>query len=493
MIWKETFEHFLMAANFHIQYCLDETETKRICQNICVKFYIFWFDTTFMKKQFHYCIHCGYVFGRSGFHSHKQTFTLEPEHVRFLEADFFINNEKHTGFIRKDFEYRFETGKMWGVGVPINPSQQVQFTPLHLRTPSQDWRSFPAETPPGDQSRPPPPPIHDYIPPPDNHYEHAQESYPHLFDCLSVDGFDRAQFEQFIRNNCSLFDETSGNDHLIVQKEKARMISVLAHNLYMMCTLSKNQMKQITAFWKAMIAFISPEAGAIANKIHVSYSSCLREAKRRSDETQARHHEMFRNCMYFSLALDTAQFGLDHHISCVVRFGFDDKIQQENLFFEKVSETTGHGLARFVFMKLLEKQCDFSKLVSITTDGAKNMISQQRGLASEIVQMANNQLGTTKRIGVDVHCLWCIDHRLNLVARDFNKVPNINFEILSIDWITAKDRLVSYTAFVKANRETSKKKIPPPSDIRWLFYRDALVALLEQTQEVDAFLNQNRR
>ena len=76
------------------------------------------------------------------------------------------------------------------------------------------------------------------------------------------------------------------------------------------------------------------------------------------------------------------------------------------------------------------------------------MISQQHGMANEIVQMANSQLGTTKRIGVDVHGLWCIDHRLILVARDFNKVPNVNFVILFIGWITAKDRLVSYTAFV---------------------------------------------
>ena len=58
-------------------------------------------------------------------------------------------------------------------------------------------------------------------------------------------------------------------------------------------------------------------------------------------------------------------------ISRVARFGFEEKIQQETLFFEKVTETTGHGLARFVFVKLVEKQCDFSKLVSITTDGAK--------------------------------------------------------------------------------------------------------------------------
>ena len=114
-------------------------------------------------------------------------------------------------------------------------------------------------------------------------------------------------------------------------------------------------------------------------------------------------------------------------------------------------------------------------------------------MANEIVKMANEEFHMNRRIGVDVHCLWCVDHRLNLVARDFEKVPNINFVIRFIDWITARDRLVSYTAFVKSNTDfPKKKKIPPPSETRWLFYRDALTALLDQTREVDAFLNINQ-
>ena len=57
-----------------------------------------------------------------------------------------------------------------------------------------------------------------------------------------------------------------------------------------------------------------------------------------------------------------------------------------------------------------------------------------------------------------MHCLWCTDHRLNLVARDFKDVPIINFVIMFIDWVTARDRLVSYTAFVRANPDFPKKK-----------------------------------
>ena len=99
-------------------------------------------------------------------------------------------------------------------------------------------------------------------------------------------------------------------------------------------------------------------------------------------------------------------------------------------------------------------------MVSITTDGAKNMIGQNRGLANEMVTMANERYGTTRRIGTDVHSVWCIDHRLNLVTKDFNEVPNINYVIAFIDWITANQRLVSYSAFARSHQTTKKKKSP---------------------------------
>ena len=136
--------------------------------------------------------------------------------------------------------------------------------------------------------------------------------------------------------------------------------------------------------------FISPDSEMSANKIHVSYRGCFREAQKRCSTIQAKHLEMLRDCWYFALAIDTAQFGQSLFMSCVARFGFKDRISQEILFFEKVSETTGQKMAKFVIEKL-EENCDFSKMVSITTDGATNMIGQNAGMANEIVKLANEK------------------------------------------------------------------------------------------------------
>ena len=120
-----------------------------------------------------------------------------------------------------------------------------------------------------------------------------------------------------------------------------------------------------------------------------------------------------------------------------------------------------------------EKNCDFSKMVSITTDGASNMIGQNTGMANEIVKLANEKHHLNKTIGVDIHCMWCIAHRLNLVAQDFKEVENINYVIKFAKWITASDRLVSYTAFARTQR--IKKKTPST-------FRDEMVVLQGHSQ-----------
>ena len=119
------------------------------------------------------------------------------------------------------------------------------------------------------------------------------------------------------------------------------------------------------------------------------------------------------------------------------------------------------------------------------------MTGQAHGMANEMIKIVNEKCALNKRIGVDIHCLWCIHHRLNLVAQDFKEVENINFVIKFIKWITAGDQFVSYTSFARSMSTGNKKKIPPPSETRWLFFRDALQALLDQTECVDQFLNTN--
>ena len=65
---------------------------------------------------------------------------------------------------------------------------------------------------------------------------------PDLNGCFSSEGFDPKQFEEFARDflsrECLMRQEFESQ-----RKEKAKIVSVLAQNLYITCTLSKDQIK----------------------------------------------------------------------------------------------------------------------------------------------------------------------------------------------------------------------------------------------------------
>ena len=142
-----------------------------------------------------------------------------------------------------------------------------------------------------------------------------------------------------------------------------------------MCTLSKSLMKAITSFWKAMISFLSQEAGAAAKKIHVSYSSCVRQAQK----NMRRCKKDSANC---SRIVSTSQLLRIHRNSVettssrvLADSGLRTGFPKRSSFGQSHRiDWAGNGK---IFWKLDEKCRDFSKLVSITTDGASNMASQE--------------------------------------------------------------------------------------------------------------------
>ena len=67
-------------------------------------------------------------------------------------------------------------------------------------------------------------------------------------------------------------------------------------------------------------------------------------------------------CVFFSIAIDSALVRNEHVFSCFVRFTFEDCIIQTPLFFEVWNASTCNEIARMVFNKLIEKHASFEKL-----------------------------------------------------------------------------------------------------------------------------------
>ena len=86
--------------------------------------------------------------------------------------------------------------------------------------------------------------------------------------------------------------------------------------------------------------------------------------------------------------------------------------------------------------------------------------------------------------------VWCFAHRLNLVTRDMRETPWIADVFSLADWIASRRVAVAYRKFLKAVYNTVRlRKIPTPSETRWLFYRDVVNVILEQFDKIVLFVS----
>ena len=68
----------------------------------------------------------------------------------------------------------------------------------------------------------------------------------------------------------------------------------------------------------------------------------------------------------------------------------------------------------------------FSKLVSLTTDGASNTIGSERGLFACFCHLLKTP-DTLEKDRIDgIQNIWCFAHRMNLATWDLREVPNMN-------------------------------------------------------------------
>ena len=201
-----------------------------------------------------------------------------------------------------------------------------------------------------------------------------------LEHCFSKKQFNGARFIELM-NGLASFDTVR---HVFFTKKRTRCLSTLLtsvmRKVFVCLSLTRTQIDTITRLFKCALLLLSDDNAQVAKQIHTNYNSCIREALAHCDEKDEYVYDCFQQCTCFSIALDTALFGQEHIMSCTVRFVFETSVAQFPLFMAVCDASSGEEMAAFVLSKLLEKRAVFSKLVSLTTDGANNMIWNEQGL-----------------------------------------------------------------------------------------------------------------
>ena len=441
-------------------------------------------------RQFAYCLHCRKLRSVSWFYAHKLNvgFVVTPEWCDEMEAGF----ERWAGDIKSEVDALFEAGGLFKAPrhqTIYLPAPGAQYCPELLRLPlpglqqSEDGVSG--------------------IPDMNESFDSTGESLDEvsstfgarlancITDCFEEFCFVNNTFD--IDNFLSLSQKLFNIDSVqsMFQQEpidvlRGKVLSTVLRKVFVKLSLSKSQIDALNRLVKAIILFTAPDKISLARSIHAGYLSCLREAVRQTNKTDSNIQALFESCRYFSIGLDTALFGQDHVMSCTVRFSLNDRVEQMPLFLSVCGASSGEEMAEFVFRRLKDVNVPFSKMLSVATDGASNMVGSLNGMVVHIKRMVQAEVGHNNCIFQPV---WCFAHRLNLVLRDFQRVPCINSVIRFIDWFTSKRKAVVYKKWLLQSFPTQRlRKIPKPSDTRWSFYGDALKAILIQTDQIEDFL-----
>ena len=270
---------------------------------------------------------------------------------------------------------------------------------------------------------------------------------------------------------------------------KSRVITLMMRQLSSRLSLTRNQNDQVVSFFKRVIVFISPENEEISRRIFASHTSCQRQSLKDVDKKFVLCKKYMNECLFFSLAVDTALFGNQHFISCIVRFTFDNNMLEIPLFISSCAASSGKEMARYIFERLIERNACFEKFVSVATDGAANMIGKFNGMSRHLKTLIENHCRSNNVRSPTIHTMWCFAHRINLVTKAFLATKPVSVVLAFSDWFAKRGRQVAYKRFLMVTKpDIELRVIPQPSETRWLYYRDVVRAILSQTEHVEAFV-----
>ena len=93
-------------------------------------------------------------------------------------------------------------------------------------------------------------------------------------------------------------------------------------------------------------------------------------------------------------------------MSCVVRFTFENNALELPLFISSCRVASGYDLVRF-FDKLIERNAPLDKLVSISTDGAANMIGRFNGMTKQFTLLLEQYSRDHQSESRLINYIWC--------------------------------------------------------------------------------------
>ena len=188
-------------------------------------------------------------------------------------------------------------------------------------------------------------------------------------------------------------------------------------------------------------------------------------------------------CDFFSICLDeTTDITSSARLAIFARYSSGHEMYEELLSLETLSSnTTGKDICEIVVNMLRERNIDMSKIVSVTTDGAPNIVGRNVGFVKHFTEV----------VGHPILPFHCIKHQEVLCAKVGLKELN---DVLSI--VTKVVNLISARALHKRQfslllneEESAHNGLLMYNNVRWLSRGKVLERFVECLIEIKLFLN----
>lgn len=240
---------------------------------------------------------------------------------------------------------------------------------------------------------------------------------------------------------------------------------------------------------KSICDDICPEKWDVFSKIPLSRMTIQRRIEDMACDLSEQLGELLSRCKYFSIALDESCDVSDTaQLSVFVRVVDENFILTQEL--AGIASLHGRTTGLIIFdglRSVLDKlNVQWSKLTSITTDGAPCMLGKENGLVAKVKSHLNSMDIDTSNID-EFHC---IIHQEALVARvmKYENVMKYVFNVVNF----IRSRALNHREFKTFLEELGSdfNDIPYHTNVRWLSKGTVLLRFVHLRSEIKTFLSE---
>lgn len=235
---------------------------------------------------------------------------------------------------------------------------------------------------------------------------------------------------------------------------------------------------------------ICPEKRQAFANISLSRNTVADRIDALSDNLNSQLKEKVAKFTAFSLAIDESTDVSDTAQLAVFIRGVDEKMQVTEELVELVpmkGTTTGDDIFDSLVGALDKIGVDWKKTVSITTDGAPQMIGRKAGVATKLKEKLLAMTNSDHQI----HGIHCIIHREVLCSKILKMSHVMDVVIKTVNFIRARG--LKHRQFNSLLEEIHAHGLPYHTEVRWLSRGLVLKRFYELRSEIKMFMHEKGR